>query len=148
MIGKKFVIKSALSCVCGDLDMIFTCIGSLIAGDNDLNPRVVKIFCGSDRQKLRHAMGEKLFIIRSDTGKIRLMSAGEIEKQTVDVTEKIEKKVFDKFYPGEVIVYNDDNREARQEFVGARVFDKGGLKVGTVSHRCLDKNFRLHVRIC
>ena len=128
--------------------MIFTCIGSLIAGDNDLNPRVAKIFCRSDRQKLHLSTGEKLFIIKSDTGKIRLMSIGEMVKQTVDVTEKIEIKVFDKFYPGEVLVYNGDNREARQEFVGARVFDEGGLKVGTVSHRCLDKNFRLHVRIC
>lgn len=78
--------------------MIFTCVGFIFAGE--LNPKVSELFCRSpDRQKLHRSFEEMLYVIKSDTERIRLLSISELEEQTVDVTEKIDKKVFEQFIP-------------------------------------------------
>lgn len=149
MIGRIFVFRSAVLS-CGGCHVIFTCVGFVFPGD--CNSRISKVFCRSmDRQKLHHSTEERLYVLKSDTGRIRLLSVGELKEQTVDVTEKVDKKVFERFYPGEVMVYRaqDDSGERGTEINGSRRIDgvSRPLEVGTVSYRCLDGNFRLHVRM-
>lgn len=129
--------------------MIFTCVGLIFAGE--FNPNISKLFCKSpDRQKLHRSFEEMLYVMKSDTERIRLLSISELEEQTVDVTEKIDKKAFEQFYPGRVIVHGvEDDSDERGLGIGGFCTMNGcsPLDVGTVSYRCLDENFGLHIRL-
>ena len=147
LIGRHFIFRSQIH-TCGDLDMIFTCVGSVITGDKDAITKLWKLFCRTDRQKLSGHPGEKLYVIKSDTGKIRLMQTHQFEEKTLDVTEKIDDVVFNRYHPGIVMLFPSTKNMKENLIVnaiGSRISDK--IKIVTVSHRCLDKNLRLHVRV-
>ncbi len=149
MIGRIFIFHTAFMSNDGTYP-IFTCVGTIFTDDADTKAKLSRMVRISDRHKLYEpSTTDTLYVLKSDTGRIRLLWYHEFERETVDVTEKVESGMFDRFYPGEVMVYRSEDPvdEIGLNAKTCNKFESGKTRVGEIRYRSVDLKFRLHVRI-